>query len=210
MGCSSKTTIELSIPFPPCDNLSSPCSSAIFLLTCSLVGSYALSSLHKLPPANNSKSSAEAASQCGFMSFTFPPNLEVSFMLDPPPPRKEDGLLASIKKELEQLTTFQNIVENGFWSSQLVNPIDITGNSSFQTQATSRWFLFLPKSTESKPATTCISWGFRSCCFVVTTGIVPGPKKNEELETTKGGSMVYPNHPTKKVDGFSCIAWICC
>lgn len=117
MGCSSKTTIELSIPFPPCDNLSSPCSSAIFLLTCSLVGSYSLSSLHKLPPANNSKSSAEAGSQC----WTHFP--------------KEDGLLASIKKELEQWTRLQNIVENGFWSSQMVNPLDSTGISFKPKQA---------------------------------------------------------------------------
>ena len=51
------------------------------------------------------------------------------------PPLKEDGLLASIKKELEQWTTFQNIVENGFWSSQVVNPLDITGISFKPKQA---------------------------------------------------------------------------
>lgn len=188
MGCSSKTTIELSIPFPPCDDLSSPCSSAIFLLTCSLVGSYSLSSLHKLPPANNSKSSQKLQVNVVSCLLHSPQTWRFHSCWTHFPPQGRWSASINQKRTGGMNNTPKY---SGKWI--LVIP---SGESFryhwynwyiYQTQATSRWFLFLPKSTESKPATTCISWGFRSCCFVVTTSIVPGPKKNEELERQKVG-----------------------
>ncbi len=97
---------------------------------------------------------------------------------------KEDGLLGIFKKPSGAINNTPK--HSGKWI--LVIPI---GESYGYN-----WYITLPfkpkkplppPTAKSKPATTCISRGFRSCCFVVATRIVPAPKKNEEKPNDKIG-----------------------